>query len=74
MAKKSKKTLTARIAKLKERGVRTCLSFDTNHTVAELLDVLGDLTLEEFCRMVQIENTEAAVEGTLALAKRKGTG
>jgi hypothetical protein len=50
---KSDKTLRQRIAKLDRRGVDARLAAERT-TVAELLDVVGDLTLCEIHRLVEV--------------------
>ena len=68
-AKKSKKTLEKRIAVLKERGI-DLWSGNGGNTIADMVDVIGDLTVDEFQRMGHIELAKGAVSEIRSMARK----
>jgi hypothetical protein len=63
--KKLDKTLLKRAAQLKERGIDVIGLGSA--TMAEIAQVVGDLTLEEFERMLRRVRSEAYIEDRLAI-------
>jgi hypothetical protein len=59
MAKKSKRTLEKRIAMLKERGIE--FPFGRGVTINDIVDVVGDLTLDEYHDMASLAAAQAYV-------------
>lgn len=70
MAKKSDVTLEKRIAMLQERGVRR---HSTTAKVADIVDVVGDLTLDEFNRLVMVWAAKDYVAAFPKPKKRAGS-
>lgn len=68
MAKKSNKTLEKRIETLKERGI-DCTFTSKEVTIADIADVISDLTLDEYNRMFLISHSQIQAEG-----RRRGFG
>src|SRR5687768_7592544 len=62
MAKKSDRTLRQRFAKLNERGIDVM----GGATIADIVDVVGDLTVSELERMLLVERQERYVNGIRA--------
>jgi hypothetical protein len=66
-SKLSDDMLRSRIEKLRERGIDPC--FGQNVTVLEVLDIVGDLSLDELRRLQQLAATEIGVRITPEMAK-----
>jgi hypothetical protein len=66
-SKLSDDMLRSRIEKLRERGIDPC--FGQNVTVLEVLDIVGDLSLDELRRLQQLAATEIGVRRTPEMAK-----
>jgi hypothetical protein len=69
MPKKSNKTLAKRMEALKEKGFDP---FRCSMTMAEIAEVVGDLTFEEFDRMCGQERARLYVAGVSAVAHKGG--